>query len=105
MAKRWTEEEDQLILKLREEGFTSREMALRLKGRSDSAIRMRLSLIATDKMNRTWTDEEKELAQQLRKEGHTVKHIAYKLGRTSNAVSSYFYKLDKSPTIPGKNSA
>lgn len=95
MAKRWTKEEDELLLKLREEGFTSREMALRLPGRTDSAIRMRLSAIATDKMNRTWTEEEKELAQQLKQEGRTVKHIAYKLGRSTNAVSSYFYKLGK----------
>lgn len=95
MAKRWTKEEDELILKLREEGFTSREMELRLPGRTDSAIRMRLSSIAKDKMNKPWADEEKALALQLRREGRTVKHISYKLGRSTNAVSSYFYQLGK----------
>lgn len=101
MAKRWTEQEDQLILKLREEGFTAREVTLRLEGRSEGAVKMRLSLLAPDKMNKTWTEDEKILAQQLRAEGRSVKHIAYKLERTTRAVSSYFYKLDKADHTSG----
>jgi transposase-like protein len=97
MAKRWSPEEDELLLKLRQEGFSSKEIAIRLPERSYASVRMRLSQIATDNQKRPWTEEEKELAIELRyKERKPIKHIARTLNRTEAAVSSFFYKLNSS---------
>jgi len=96
VAKRWSPEEDELLLKLREEGFTGKEIALRLPERSYASVRMRLSQIAKDNQKRPWTEEEKALAIQLKSEKRTIKHIAYTLGRSEAAVSSFLYKLNSS---------
>jgi len=107
MAKRWTQEEDELLLKLRSEGFAAREIALRVH-RTYSATRMRLSQLAPDNLSRKWTEEEKLQAIQLKESGHTTKSIAKKLGRTPGAISTFLsrnWHNDPSLTIPGKNSA
>lgn len=93
MAKRWTEEEDALLLKLREEGFTAREMTLRID-RSYDSIRVRLAKIATDNLRKPWTEEEKEKAIELKKQKRTNKSIAYELGRSNNAVTAFFSRLN-----------
>lgn len=89
MAKRWTEEEDALLLKLRSEGFTAKEMTHYVKGRTFLAIQARVSLIAPDNKNRPWTQEEVTLALRLQAEGKPNKYIARAVDRTPRAVAAY----------------
>ena len=89
MAKRWSPEEDELLLKLRAEGFTAKEMIVHLRGRSHAAIRARLGVVAPDNLNRRWTEEEKELVFQMKEEGKSNKQIARATGRTLGAVASF----------------
>lgn len=89
MAKRWTEEEDALLLKLRSEGFTAREMTLYVKERTLAAIQARVSAISTDSKNRPWTQEEITLALKLQAEGKPNKYIARAVNRTPRAVAAY----------------
>jgi len=89
MAKRWTQEEDDLLLKLRTEGYTSREMTLYLKERTHAAIRTRLVVIAPDNLNRTWTEAEKLQALELQAEQKSNKYIARVLNRTPRAIASF----------------
>jgi DNA-binding NarL/FixJ family response regulator len=89
MAMRWSPEEDELLLKLRREGFTAKEMAAHLRDRTHAAIRARLGVIAPDNLNRKWTEEEKELVFQMKAEGKSNKQIARATGRTLGAVASF----------------
>ena len=93
MAKRWSKEEDELILKMREEGFTNREIASRLPDRSEAATKNRLATIAPDNLRRRWTEEEKQKAFELKEAGHTNKYIAKQLDRTAQAVAAFFNKF------------
>ena len=90
MAKRWTEEEDATMLKLRSEGLTAREITARMTERTHSAVRTRLAVISDDNLRKRWTPEETALAFQLKEEGRSNKYIAKQLGRTVSAVSGYF---------------
>lgn len=89
MAKRWTEEEDALLLKLRAEGMSGREITAHLHDRSYAAVRARLASLAPDNLNRPWTEEEKELVFQLKSKGKTNKYIAKQINRTVGAVASF----------------
>ncbi len=89
MAKRWTLEEDELLLKLRDEGFTAREMTVHFKERTYAAIRTRIVAIAPDNKNRTWTEEEKQLVYSMKSEGKNSKQIARAISRTPGAVASF----------------
>lgn len=89
MAKRWTQEEDELILKLRKEGYTAREMTLFIKDRSYAAIRTRVAAISTDNKNRVWTEEEKELVLRLKAENKPNKYIAKAVDRTPRAIATF----------------
>jgi DNA-binding NarL/FixJ family response regulator len=90
LAKRWSPEEDELIIKLRNEGFSAKEIAVRLKSRTYTSVRTRLAKIAVDNLKRPWTEEEKAEALELKSQGQPNKFIAYKLGRTVAAVVSFF---------------
>lgn len=94
MAKRWTQEEDELLLKLRAEGFTAREMTLKID-RSYDSIRTRIATLAQDNLRKPWTEEDKEKAIKLKEQGRTNKSIAYELDRTPTAVSAFFNRLNK----------
>lgn len=90
MAKHWTPEEEKLLLRLRAEGFSAREMSLHIK-RTPAAIRMRLSKLGVeDNLSRAWTPEEKELAWQLKEAGHSARFIAKQLNRTPGAINTFF---------------
>lgn len=89
MAKRWTKEEDASILKLRGEGLSALEIASRTRGRTVGAVKMRLSHLAPESINRIWTEEEKVLAVALRDSGSTIRSIAKQLGRTPAAISTF----------------
>jgi DNA-binding NarL/FixJ family response regulator len=92
MAKRWTPEEDELLLKLRSEGFTAKEMTVHLRDRTYAAIRTRIAAIAPDNKNRPWTEEEKELVFQMKAEGKSNKQIARAIDRTLGAVASFVFR-------------
>lgn len=107
MAKRWTTEEDELLIKLSNEGFSAKEMTLHVN-RSYSAIRMRLTTLDTKQVARKWTPSDKTLAWELKEAGHSNKYIAKKLDRTPGAIASFFVRDEAahySKTIPGKNSS
>lgn len=89
MAKRWTEEEDELLLKLRKEGYSAREMTIYVKDRTFAAIRSRLAAIASDNLNKKWTEEEKELVLKLKAENKPTKYIARAVNRTPRAITSF----------------
>lgn len=90
MAKRWSPEEDELLIKLREEGFTAREIAVRLK-RTEDAVRVRLA--AKAKTRQRWTQEEEQRLLQLKEQATPTRKIAYELGRTVRAVESKLKEL------------
>jgi predicted ArsR family transcriptional regulator len=107
MAKRWTTEEDELLLKLRNEGFSAKEMTVHVD-RTYSAIRMRLTTLEAKQVSRKWTDKDKALAWELKEQGNSNKFIARKLDRTPGAIASFFVRDEAahySKTIPGKNSS
>ena len=85
MAKRWTNEEKELLLKLRAEGFTTKEIALRLPGRTEATIKNLAAKLAPK--NTKWTQEEDNLIEELFAEGLPYKLIAKRFpGRTMDAV-------------------
>jgi DNA-binding NarL/FixJ family response regulator len=90
MAKRWSPEEDELLVKFRTEGFTAREIALRLK-RSEDAVRVRLA--AKAKVRRKWTPMEEERLLELKKLGYSSRKIAYELDRTTRAIDNKWKEL------------
>lgn len=90
MAKRWTAEEDELLVKLRMEGFTAREIALRFN-RSEDAVRVRLASKA--KVRERWTEQEIEKLLKLKEEFNSNRKIAYELGRTTRAVEAKLKEL------------
>jgi DNA-binding NarL/FixJ family response regulator len=90
MAKRWSPEEDELLIKYRMEGFTAREIAVRLK-RSEDAVRIRLASKA--KTRERWTKDEEQRLLQLKEQKHTNRKIAYELGRTTRAVEAKLKEL------------
>ena len=98
MAKRWTEEEDALLLKLRSEGFSTTEMYHYLRGRTVAAIRARINKIATDNLNRHWTQEEKDLVLQMKAEGKKNRQIARAIKRTPKAVESFLARHEHNPS-------
>lgn len=104
MAKRWTPEEDEQLLRYRAEGLTAREIAARMKDRSHSAVRTRTVLIASDNRNRTWTDEEKELVFSMKADGKSNKEIARRIDRTLSAVSSFVFRYWTNASKPDLDS-
>lgn len=89
MAKRWTPEEDELLLKLRKDGLSAREMTVYIKDRTYAAIRTRIAAIATDNLNRPWTEEEKAKVLELKSQNFNNKYIAKVVDRTPRAVASF----------------
>ncbi len=83
MAKKWTKEEEELAIKLQNEGMTAKEIALRLPGRTPASIRARLPT-----KNRSWTDDEVEIIKNLRPT-HKLAYIAKVINRTPSAISTY----------------
>jgi DNA-binding NarL/FixJ family response regulator len=90
MAKRWSPEEDELLIKLRMEGFTAREIAVRLK-RTEDAVRIRLA--AKAKTRQRWTPEEEQRLLQLKEQHNSNRKIAYELGRTVRAIEAKLKEL------------
>ncbi|KAG5968448.1 hypothetical protein E4U58_001850 [Claviceps cyperi] len=102
--KPWTEEEDKLLLTLKEAGGTWQEISESL-GRTPCACRTRyvkrLAVSETDKSQDSlklrneggkWTEEEGKLLLALRKAGGTWQDISESLGRTPCACRSRYIK-------------
>ena len=90
MAKRWSPEEDELLGKYRTEGFTAREIALRLQ-RTESAVKTRLA--DKFKTRNRWTKEEENRLLELKEQHLSNRKIAYQLGRTVRAIESKLKEL------------
>lgn len=88
MAKRWTQEEKDLLVKLRIQGLTAREMVHHFEGRSEATIRNLVSKLCPK--NSKWTEDEDQLIEKLLQEGITAtKEIARRLpNRTNTAVQA-----------------
>lgn len=89
MANKWTPEEDNKIISLREQGLTAKEITTHIPGRTYSSVRSRIQAICSDNKNRSWSKEDKEKFQELKEQGYTNAYIAKVLGRTVSAVSTY----------------
>lgn len=102
MPTKWTEAEDELIVKLRHEGFTAREIAIRVK-RSEAAVKTRFSLLKVRK-NKSWTAEEKEQLLHLREiERWPIRKLAAHFDVSESSIEGMLAIL-RSQSIPGKNS-
>lgn len=99
-SKRWTPEEDELLHKLREEGFTAREIAVRVK-RSEAAVKTRFSTLKIRK-NKSWTPEEKQQLLQLRDERWSIRKLAAHFDVSERAIEGMLATV-RSQTIPGEN--
>lgn len=102
MAKAWTKEEDELLLKLRGEGLSAREITRYIK-RSKAAIQMRVQHLNAALINRPWSSQDKALAWQLKEQGHTNKYIGKVLKRTPAAIATFLARDEAnhySQTIP-----
>ena len=91
MAKVWSPEEDELLVQWRNEGFSLREISIKLK-RSYGGTKERARKLGTA-VNRVWTEEDKAFLLELKSEGRTAAYIAKCLGRTKWAVESYLARL------------
>lgn len=91
MSNRWTEEEDEALVNLREEGYTAREIAVRLR-RSPGAVKVRLAEKA--KKRRLWTKEEDARLKELKLEGKPTKYIAKVLDRSVRAIQARINLID-----------
>jgi hypothetical protein len=100
---RWTEIEEELISKLWMEGFTAREITVRMPGRSESAVKSRIYKLGLKK-NRKWSTEDKELLLRLKDEGASNKALSRQFDCSVGTVASMLNVLRRS-TEPGKNSA
>ena len=101
MAKKWTEEEESLIIKLRDEGLSVKEITLRLPGRTASAVRVKAAQIAKKSTN--WTTADKKLLFELKSQNKSANYIAKALNRTPNAINSYYSKFfNELQTIPNE---
>lgn len=90
MAKRWSPEEDELLGKYRNEGFTAREIAVRLQ-RTESAVKTRLA--DKFKTRQRWTKEEESKLLELKEAKNSNRKIAYELGRTVRAIEAKLKEL------------
>jgi DNA-directed RNA polymerase specialized sigma24 family protein len=100
---RWTETEEELISKLWLEGFTAREIAARVPGRTESAVKSRLHHLGLKK-NRKWSPEDKKLLLALKEDGASNRDLARQFDCSVGTVASMLSLLRRQ-TEPGKNSA
>ncbi len=85
MARRWSEEEKELIIKLRKEGFSAREMVPYFDNRTEATIKNLASKLCPK--NSKWTEEEDRILLELYSEGKSTKQIAKQLpGRTLASI-------------------
>lgn len=101
MSKKWTEEEDKLAIKLKLEGYTTSQIAIRLYRTYDST-RLRLAKISPETKQRAWTEEEVELVLALKKEGRTTAHIAKKVNRSTLAIGGVLARVNKGEKVGAK---
>jgi DNA-binding CsgD family transcriptional regulator/transcriptional regulator len=87
MAARWTKEEKEKLVSLREQGLTGKEIAAYFPGRSEATIKNLLAKLSPKQVK--WTDEEDSRIKQLYLEGLSYKEIARKFPtRSSDAIKT-----------------
>lgn len=94
MAKRWTEQEDN-ILQVTYPDHTIKEIAHLLQ-RTENATRQRLSLLKL--LTGHWTEEEDEQLKILHKWGCTHKEMSEYIGRSVRGVGHRLRKLGLTET-------
>lgn len=101
MAARWTKEEKELLIKLREQGLSGREIALQLPGRSEATVKNMVAKLCPK--NALWTEEEDRILLENRHLSN--KEIASLLPhRTPNAVRTRIAStLVSTGQVPSKN--
>lgn len=93
--KRWTKEEDQIIINARE-----RDEFPEIEGRTTKAIQCRISkliqygVLESNVIRESWKDYEDELLIELYESKETYKAIAKQLGRTEASISRRLSKLE-----------
>lgn len=99
MRGNWRKEEDALIVKLREEGYQWKSIAIHLPGRIGEQIRDRyVNVLDKHLSTDPWTQEEdRVLFYEQRRLGNKWTEIASFLGgRSENSVKNRWYNLNKS---------
>lgn len=104
MNKRWTDEENERIRTMREQGFTYKQMVPYFPDRNLRTISVQANkILEPSKVLKQWTEEEEAQLIELRKQKVSYKDIATILGRSYSAVKtkgSYLTKTiyDRSST-------
>ena len=108
----WTAEDEELLMKLFEDGLTFKEIAAKLGRTMNACITKRATILKNTNMPnestaspriKTWTEEEEELLMKLYSEGMVFKEISAKLGRTEIACIMKKNKILKSSDINSKS--
>ena len=84
----YTDEEDQRLLRLREEDLTWEEVTRQFEGRSVNSVKKRYRMIADKSKHPRWTPGEEEQLLEALEVGMTRKEIAEHFERTVRAVSN-----------------
>lgn len=97
-TKMWTKEEEGLLYKLKTEGYTLKEIATKLPGRTVSAVKTRLSKLRSkikvetqfnpDNKSKRWTEAEEKRLVELRNQGRSISQCAKILGRTEGSITA-----------------
>lgn len=100
MRKLWTDEENELIRKMRAQGFTYKQMVPYFPDRNLRTISVQANkLLEPTRTLKPWSTEEEEQLIALRSSGTGYKDIAEIMGRSYSAVKtkgSYLLKTEYS---------
>lgn len=88
MRKLWTTEENNIIIKLRGQGATYKQIHEVMPYRSLRAVSVQGAKLCASKATNYWTPEEEDKLIKLRLESIPYKEIAEILGRTYSAVKT-----------------
>jgi hypothetical protein len=88
MRKLWTEEENDLIISMKTQGFTYPEMVPHLPDRNLRTIAVQANKLCPSKGHVPWSIEEEELLLKLKEEGLPYKEISAIIGRSYSAVKT-----------------
>lgn len=102
----WTDEEDELLIELWNQGMTTVQITKKMGTRTKNAVRQRvvflrrIHLIGDRKVRKPWTKKDDYRLIRMKKAGKSGKEIAERLGRTVNAVRTRTTQLRKEGKLP-----
>ena len=103
-AEQWTPEEEERLVRLRNEGLSFAEMVPFFEERSYGAISNKYYRLTRDEpttrpTGKEWTEEEKERVLRLRDEGLTWDEmVPFFEGRSYDAINTMYYRLTQDPS-------